>query len=265
MSSDSNTTDTAIAGVDQSSLVTRSAVPPGKPYNEYRQNLRYDFFYSCAYCTISEAEAQAIRFAIDHYEPRKARPDLENEYANLMYSCDECNIRKGDRCPPPAARTDGFRFFRPDQDNYRDHFEKDGIRLKSKSAVGDFSIEALDLNRHTLLKLRQIRDRLTKCDQLVSEGVLSLRRFRIDQLPSNVKGPAVRAIRKMDEVANEIAEEIDSLLRDYARSELIDPDTDPESAERNEKRLEKLKKMEILYPGKWRHRDRKESTQKKHR
>lgn len=59
-------------------LVVRSAVPVGRPYNEYKRYLRRDFFYSCAYCTIAETEAQAIRFTIDHYEPRNAQPQLEN-------------------------------------------------------------------------------------------------------------------------------------------------------------------------------------------
>jgi hypothetical protein len=71
-------------------LVTRSAVPTDMKYPGYRQHLRCDFFFSCAYCTMTEAEAQAIRMTIDHYEPRGARPDLENDYANLMYACDTC-------------------------------------------------------------------------------------------------------------------------------------------------------------------------------
>src|SRR5665213_225251 len=82
-----------------SSLVERSIVPPDRPYQEYKEVLREDFLWQCAYCTISEYEAQAIRMTIDHYEPRKARPDLENNYNNLMYACSDCNSYKGDRCP----------------------------------------------------------------------------------------------------------------------------------------------------------------------
>src|SRR4051812_645405 len=89
---------------ERRTLVQRSQVAPDLPYGAYRQVIRYDFFYTCAYCTMSEAEAQAIRFCIDHYEPRSARPDLERNYTNLMYACDECNMRKGDRCPPESAR-----------------------------------------------------------------------------------------------------------------------------------------------------------------
>ncbi|MGC1294505.1 MAG: hypothetical protein WA869_05640 [Alloacidobacterium sp.] len=59
-----------------SALVERSVVPKGLQYGNYKKYLRYDFMYSCAYCSMSEAEAQAIRFTIDHYEPRNARPEL---------------------------------------------------------------------------------------------------------------------------------------------------------------------------------------------
>ena len=175
-------------------LVTRTDVPHGLQYGKYRDYLRHDFFYSCAYCTMSESEAQAIRFTIDHYEPRKACPELEHEYANLIYSCGECNLRKGDRCPPHKARPDGYRFFRPDQDAYPEHFQVRGVRVEPKSHAGEYSIEALDLNRLALRRLRDIRKRLTKCDQLVAEGVLALRKFHIDQLPSNVKALAASSI-----------------------------------------------------------------------
>jgi hypothetical protein len=233
-----------------SALVTRSAVPAGLQYSDYRKYLRYDFIYSCAYCTMSEAEAQAIRFTIDHYEPRNARPDLKDEYANLMYSCDECNVRKGDRCPPYQARADGYRFFRPDQDLHQEHFQPDGLRLEAKSNVGYYTLEALDLNRSPLRRLREIRERLTQCDHLVVRGVLGLRKFHIDRLPPSVKGAALRAIRQVGVVADTIANDIDSLLRDYASSPLIDPD--PESKAHAEERAAKLQRLQALYPENWR-------------
>ena len=231
-------------------LVVRSDVAGGMQYYEYKEHLRYDFFYSCAYCSMTEAEAQAIRFVIDHYEPRRARPDLEHVYINLMYSCDSCNLLKGDRCPPDAARNDGHRFFRPDQDVHSDHFEIKGIRLEAKTNMGSYSIEALDLNRAALLKLRGIRGRLANRAPLVAQGVLALRKFQLDQLPPNMRGLALSAIKKAEAAAEQFANDIDTLLRAYARSNLIDPDPDAEI--RREERLVKLAKTHALYPGSWR-------------
>ena len=85
-------------------LVVRSSHGPVSNYREYIEILREDFFYLCAYCTLMEAEAQGIRFEIDHYEPVSARPELKNDYNNLMYSCEICNGRKSDRYPPLNAR-----------------------------------------------------------------------------------------------------------------------------------------------------------------
>lgn len=231
-------------------LVARSAVPPGKKYEEYRQVLRYDFFYQCAYCTMSEAEALAIRFVTDHYEPRKPRPDLIDEYTNLMYCCDQCNLRKGDRCPPPGARAVGRRFFRPDHDAHDDHFKQAGILLESKSNVGSYSIDALDLNRHALQRIRNLRQRLTECERYVAGGVLALRKFPLDQLPQHMKGRVATAIKGTIATAADLADRIDSTLRELAKSDLIDPD--PESQSRNAERAARLKSMESLHPGNWR-------------
>jgi hypothetical protein len=229
-------------------LVKRSQVDPGKKYPEYRQPLRKDFFYSCAYCTMTEFEAQSIGMTIDHYEPRHARSDLEHDYSNLMYACGVCNQRKGDRYPPLEARKDGKRFFRADADVREDHFEADGLLLKSISEVGDFTIRLVDLNREALLKLRDIRDRMTKCLPLVSEGVMALRNFPIDQLPGYIRSRATGTVGKISDMAMSMQEEVDDVLLAYAKSELIDPDeTSKERAEAREKYMDGLKAM---YPGK---------------
>jgi len=149
---------------------------------------------------------------------------LIDEYDNLMYSCDECNLRKGDRSPPAGARADGHRFFRPDRDVHEEHFEGSEYRLDPKSNVGAFSIEMLDLNRLGLRRLREIRERLTQHHNLVVQGVLGLRKFPIDRLPLRVRGAAFRSIQQASRAEVELADSIDSLLREYARSPLIDPD-----------------------------------------
>lgn len=241
-----------------SALVSRSSVPALQDYGEYRPYLRYDFYFACAYCTTTEAEAWAVRFTIDHYEPRSVRPDLVNEYSNLMWSCDVCNMRKSDRTPPANAREKGFRFFRPDIDRYCDHFASNGERLKELSPIGYFSLEALDLNRLALRRLRGLRRRLFDCDRYVAEGIAALRRTRIDNLPKNiVKSKVVASIQKADKMAEKLADSLDDLLRDFAKSPLLDED--PEATQRLQERGTKLKDLEAMYPGIWRARRAKRS------
>ncbi|WFU23140.1 hypothetical protein QA649_34430 [Bradyrhizobium sp. CB1717] len=239
-----------LASTSISTLVVRSVVPALSDYSEYRPFLRRDFFHSCAYCTMSEAEAQAIRFAIDHYEPRNARPDLVHHYGNLMYCCDECNLRKGDRSPPASAREDGYRFFRPDTDEHSDHFDLSGLRVNSKSKIGEYTIEALDLNRMALRRLRELRKRLLECEDAVAKGIMALRGAHLDRLPQHLKGSINRSIARAQTVAESMAVEIDNVLRSFAKSDLIDDD--PESQERAKERAAKLGAIMVLHPGSWR-------------
>jgi hypothetical protein len=240
------------------SLISRSNdVPRNRPYNEYKPWLRYDFICSCAYCSMSEAEAQAIRFTIDHYEPKKTRPDLVNEYDNLMYCCDECNIRKGDRCPPPTARANGHRFFRPDHDHWQEHFQRSGLRLEAVSKIGTFTIDAIDLNRIALRNLRGIRERLAQCDEQISQGVSALKRFPIDRLPPHIRARAVKYINEALRVDQDLMKAIEHVLRESAKSPLLDQELGPELEERMRERRARLKETEALHPGIWRTRRRK--------
>jgi 5-methylcytosine-specific restriction endonuclease McrA len=237
--------------------VDRSIVESGLPYSGYRQILREDFFYSCGYCTLTEFEAQGLSFQIDHYEPQTSRPDLANDYQNLMYSCDECNRLKLDVDPPPAAKEAGQRFYRPDGDVWDHHFSSSGQRVDSRSNVGEFSIEGLDLNRQSLRRLRDIRRRLVDCDDHIAKGILGLRRFRIDQLPATVRARAVAAINNLTSGAETMSDRVDRVLKDGARSPLLDPDD--EKADRKASRDENLSRLKGLYPGRWRGREHKAS------
>jgi HNH endonuclease len=237
-------------------------VPSGLKCPEYRPYLRYDFFYACAYCTIAESEARAISFEIDHYEPREERPDVIDDYGNLMYACETCNGFKSDRTTPLEARAHGCRFFRADQDLRSDHFERHGTEVTHKTNVGFFTIEALDLNRQTLRRIRELRERLSECDQYVVDGILSLRSYPVDTLPVEIRVRALKKIEEARDAAEDIQTAIDMLLRDFAKSELIDPDKD--SAERAAARKANLKELEGMHPGAWRA-PRKRKAQKKRR
>lgn len=231
-------------------VVRTPDVPAQSDYGRYRRYLRFDFFSSCAYCTMNEWEAEAIRFTIDHYEPQTARPDLITAYSNLMYACDECNTRKGNRYPPEAARKNGNRFFRPDEDIFGEHFSGNDMLLSHKSQVGYFTINTLDLNRRSLQRLREVRLRLLNCEKYISEGITALRQFRIDKLPQQVRARAQRAIKEALSVRTELVTNIDDILREAARSALLDDE--PEDPVRLAQRNANLKQLEGLHPESWR-------------
>ncbi len=232
----------------QTPLVVRSKVQPETDYQRYREPLRFDFYYSCAYCTMSEAEAAGIGFEIDHYTPQSAAGAVV-DYSNLMYSCRICNRRKTSMVIPPAAQADGYKIFRADEEIFDDHFELQYSKLKEKTKIGKITIAAADLNRDALKKLRGIRERLYASHDLVTKGLRALAGVRIDQLPSRYRPGAKRAIADATEVGVDLTHTIDSILRDKLKSPLIDPDA--ETASRLEARRGELADLRALYPGTW--------------
>jgi hypothetical protein len=230
-------------------LVSRSVVPVDLQYAEYREYLRYDFFYSCAYCTIGESEASGIAFTIDHYEPRTKNPSLLNDYGNLIYCCNPCNTYKSSRAPSQQEQSKGYRFFRPDTDVFEHHFQKKDLLLEEKSPVGFYTLHAVNLNRQQLRRLRKLRHDLFECEKFVLGGVLALRKFKLDQLPQEVKGRALRAINLAIDTQKKISHSIDDLLRTNAHSALVDKDVEAKLSAKE--RREKLKHLDAVVAGRW--------------
>lgn len=232
----------------ENALIVRSTVQPVDSYLEYKKTIRYDFWYSCAYCTITESEAHAVYFTIDHYEPQTAKPNLRNVYSNLMYCCGTCNERKSDRCPPAEAREAGYRFFRPDQDDFQEHFDQSGWLLNGKTNTGNYTIQAVDLNRGALRRLRELRSRATKCLEDIDAGIHSLVSAKIDRLPANIRGYAHTLRSRLIESTKLLEGNIESFLRDQAASPFVDSEDDKRHKKERAAYLENVK---AIYPDAW--------------
>lgn len=205
------------------SELQRSEVPQRGSHHEYREELRTDFSHSCGYCTISETEAKGLRFEIDHYLPEEHFPALRAAYFNLLYACEHCNGNKSDAYASEAELAECRRFFRPDWDRRRDHFELEGARLKARSVTGEHSITMLRLNRQVLERLRAIRKRLFDAEALIEGGVASLRGVSLDEIARErrffFKERRDRLLNDVQALGPLVAELLAS-----ARSEFLDPD-----------------------------------------
>lgn len=230
-------------------LIVRSPVQAGLEYRQYLPELREDFEYCCGYCTTTESEAQAVRFTIDHYEPKSARPELENAYDNLIYACNQCNTLKGKRYPSAADRTAGRRFFRPDVDIRSQHFEEAGKTVDPKTLTGDYNIQALDLNRGALQTIRDHRLRLERCVAAAPLAIAALMRFPIDLLPPHQRRAVHLAALDAEKLFDEIQEDISALLARYGRSPLLDDD--PDKVGRARERRAALEEIKGLHPETW--------------
>jgi hypothetical protein len=227
-------------------IVVRAKVEPKKDYREYREELRFDFWYSCAYCTMTELESRGIGFDIDHYYPRKTHPQLINEYENLMWSCQRCNRCKSDFSPDEEDILVGNVIIRPDRDDPREHYELRQCFLEGKTPTGNFNIEWLDLNRQQLRRLREIRERFWKASGYIAFGIYNLIAFRIDKIRREHRLKFIKLRDRVFKRNQDLQEAIDSFIRESARSPLLDED--PEKKDRLKKRQEFLKDSKAILP-----------------
>ncbi len=76
--------------------------PTGLPYNDYKDWVRDEFQFRCAYCLHRERWVKEgwRLFQLDHVEPQSVNPARIDDYTNLVYSCTTCNQTKGKRLVP---------------------------------------------------------------------------------------------------------------------------------------------------------------------
>lgn len=135
----------------------RSAVEARTPYTAYREELRADFHGCCGYCDDSDERADRISFHIDHFAPKTRFPELETDYANLVYACRFCNIHKSSKWVgnDAAQHNDGtIGFIDPCTPDYDAHLERGpNGRIGGRTDLGRHIVKELNLSllRHELL------------------------------------------------------------------------------------------------------------------
>jgi hypothetical protein len=166
-----------------------------RDYTGYRQLLRKDFRFRCAYCLVQEyfvgGEAGCC---IDHHRPvngLNARPDLVSEYTNLYWCCRECNENKGDSWPSQEDYAANIRFLDPcePEDDHELHWRilQNGM-IEPLTSIGRYTVRHLKLWRpflqyHRALLLR-LQDEIHSLEQLLdAKGLTAVRRkLIIDRL-----------------------------------------------------------------------------------
>ena len=151
---------------------------PEKRYRDYRRYkkwIREDFDYRCAYCSIHENDYGGYwQFHVDHYRP-KGIPRFEyliNEYSNLLYSCSQCNVMKGDMWPSDDPLLDGYGWLDPCEHDLEEHYYygyKDGVfAVVTLTGVGRWMALSLGLDQIPRLTFRRDieADHQTDCEIL---------------------------------------------------------------------------------------------------
>ncbi|MCG5056772.1 MAG: HNH endonuclease [Limnoraphis sp. WC205] len=106
----------------------------------------------CEYCTISQI-GQVATFHIDHVIPVVAGGKTTVE--NLALACVSCSLRKGARQQLKDSETGEVVYiFNPRQQRWNTHFAWNGVKVIGLTAIGRATVQALDLNRSTMLAIR---------------------------------------------------------------------------------------------------------------
>ncbi|HZK81202.1 MAG TPA: HNH endonuclease [Humisphaera sp.] len=138
-------------------VVRRTNYPKFTDYRRYKQHVREDFQYCCAYCRLHES-AYGLRrsMSIDHFRPKAQFKDLIADYGNLYYCCGPCNDRKYNHWPDAKQRKRGMRFVDVCRDEWDDHLEVINDVIAAKTKAGQYTFEKLKFDRPGLV--RRIRD-----------------------------------------------------------------------------------------------------------
>jgi len=106
----------------------------------------------CEYCGISQI-GQVATFHIDHVIPVVAGGETTTE--NLALACVSCSLRKRARQQLEDSETGEVVYiFNPRQQRWNAHFAWNGVEAIGLTAIGRATVQALDLNRSTMLTIR---------------------------------------------------------------------------------------------------------------
>jgi 5-methylcytosine-specific restriction endonuclease McrA len=108
---------------------------------------------ACEYCRLRQDNSPLAVLHIEHIIPKihGGSDDLDN----LALACIDCNLHKGTnltRIDPQTNKVTAL--FHPRRHRWDDHFERQGISLIGKSAIGRTTIRVLNINSEDQLALR---------------------------------------------------------------------------------------------------------------
>jgi 5-methylcytosine-specific restriction endonuclease McrA len=191
---------------------------PARDYVAFRQCLRWDFSFTCAFCLLHEADL-AIRgvegwglIGVEHFVAQSLDSDRITEYANCYLCCARCNSAKWKK--PPANLVTGGKLLDPCEEPWALHFAWEAGELIPKDVDAEWTIDAYNLNDRSKVARRVYRE------AFISRKLTSLKKWSANVATLTRLFDEITPIRQVELVrllaeANEMRQEIRQDLQNY--------------------------------------------------
>ncbi len=198
-----------------------------KGYQRYRQCLRWDFGFTCAFCLVHEVDWTCIGltegtglFTVEHFLPQSTNKDQANLYDNCFYACRSCNTSRRRK---PVCK-DGAALLDPTKVSWGRHFNATDGCLKPAARDAQYTHQAYRLDNSLKVALRRKRQRrIRECLDVVQshpEVIANLTaKVRKKASPAEMLEDlrCIRILEKHLENAKHDLEKLAAIPRDYGR------------------------------------------------
>lgn len=119
-------------------------------YRLFAPCLKWEFGFTCPFCLLHQADLVGPHSVektglstVEHFIPKSVRPDLINEFENLVLACRLCNIARGVK---PLAEENGAKLLNPREEAWAEHFTLEQGQLEPQTPDGDYTKDAYGIN-----------------------------------------------------------------------------------------------------------------------
>lgn len=183
--------------VHEEKFIRSTNIEQQNNYKKYRDFLRNDFRNTCGYCGKLE-KVSKNQFEIDHLVPVRLAPERECDYTNLVYSCFNCNRKKGGKFPTENKEllNDGMKgVIDPLSDEYDLHIQ----RTSEGDIIGTTELGRYVCSRIFKFDLRPIRQIWKAGELYKKKEILEKRLETIDLDPIKFK-EYLNVVKSLDEL-----------------------------------------------------------------
>jgi hypothetical protein len=120
-----------------------------------RRFIRERASHCCEYCRLPQVAEPFFAYLVEHIVARQHGG--ADDGANLALACYHCNAHKGPNLSGLDPESGALvRLFHPRQDQWDEHFERNGVIIVGRTAIGRATVGLLKMNAADRRRLREL-------------------------------------------------------------------------------------------------------------